>query len=1139
MSDVFISYCRADEAVARRFAEQFEEAGLEVWWDRHLRTGEDWDQVIEGALRNSRVAVVLWSPEAVASRWVRAEATYAQRNAILVPAVISPCSLPIVFEMTQTADLSHWSGDSDDDAWKQFFADVMAKSGRKVDGDEETSPPPAQSAPEQHGGERRSVTVLASTLEIGSDDLEDPEDRIELVSAAHDVIRSAMKPFAAHILDGHGESMTSLFGLTRVREDDAIRAVDAALAARDAISDLAKNDGSSLSLRSGLRTGTIIVRGGPDAKPLGGAIDEAHSLVAAAQSGEIRICPATTRLVDGYFPLYALESGGWRVDGPHSAQNRFELSRNRGLSNFVGRQAELTILRDARERAASGDGKVIGLCAEAGSGKSRISHEFKQECQANGMQIIEATAKVNTGSSSMLVVLELFRSVFGLSGQEPREEARALIQDWIASREPKLESALPLLFEFLALAPDDAAPTGLDPQLRQRQLVALFRHLVTLVGKDKPALVLVEDLHWLDESSGQFLRQLAEAQARSRSLLLVNYRPEFRAEWLQGSHCQQISLKPLGRDDVGELMAGLMGDHPSIAPLHAPIIERTKANPFFIEEIVRSLAETGELEGEKGAYQFNGEPTGLGIPDTVTSVLASRIDRLRPNDKAVLQAASVIGKEFDEPLLAEICELDEVELGDSLTNLQRTEFVEETEIFPVNRFTFQHPLTQETANAGLLRKRRKELHSRIATALSARDDNQLDQNAAVIAQHWEEAGSKDQAAIWFARAAEWSMTADYSAAITNWQKVRQLVGPAPINPDLIPLAISANMQLLNLNFRVKVDLELGKVLLDEGKQLAEMVGDKMLQLQQRMLFSRIQCGAGDLAGYLANARENLAAAQEAKDDGLQLVGTIMLIDACNYSCLYDEVIEIADKGCKQYPRDLPREAWATGFNPYTFFAFTRGAALGWKGDHHAMLEQFDHAYRLAQEDETPEVVCWLLFLKSIFATASKDTETAHASIEELRDLSDKAGVPLNVAHRHLADADFAIFEGRFTDAYASAEKAHKFFAVLERQWEAFALMLHARALLGDKKFESAKEMGGRALASAQEAGVRQMASASLVVLAQATMERGNSDSIEDARDQLSRARTLMEQTGAHVLEPGLLHAEERLNGLMAEQEEPG
>ena len=1134
MSDVFISYCRADEAIARRFAEQFEAAGLNVWWDRHLRSGEDWDRVIEEALRNSRVAVVLWSPEAVASRWVRAEATYAQRNAILVPALVSPCSLPIVFEMTQTADLSHWSGDPEDEAWKQFIADVVAKTGRNFEADVSASPPPLTADPIQSSGERRRVTVLANTLTIESADFDDPEDRIELIAAAHNVLRSAIRPFAAHVLEGHGESMTSVFGLTRAREDDAIRAVDAALAARDAIADLAENESVSLNLRSGLRTGTIIVQADGDTKPLGGAIDEAHSLLAAAKPGEIHICPVTTRLVDGYFPLFPIDSGGWRVDGPHSVQNRFELSKNRGLSGFVGRQEELKILRDACEHAARGNGKAIGLSAEAGSGKSRLSHEFKKECQAKGMQVIEATAKVNTGNSAMLVVLELFRSVFGLSGQESRAEARAIIADWVESNEPKLESALPLIFEFLALTPSDAEPIGLDPQLRQRQLIALFRHLVTLVGKDKPALVLVEDLHWLDEASGQFLEQLVEAQARSPSLLLLNYRPEFRAEWLQGSHCQQISLERLSGADVGELITGLMGDHPSIAPLHAPIIERTKSNPFFIEEIVRSLAETGELQGDKGAYQFAGNPEELGIPDTVSSVLASRIDRLSPRDKAVLQAASVIGKEFDEPLLAEICDLSPVDLGESLINLQRTEFVEETEIFPVSRFSFQHPLTQETTNAGLLRRRRKELHSRIAAALSTREEAQLDQNAAIIAQHWDAAGSKDQAAIWFARAAEWSMTADYSAAIANWQKVRQLVGPEPTNPDLIPLAIGANLQLLNLNFRVKVDLELGKTLLEEGKQLAELVGDRMLQLQQRMLYSRIQCGAGDLSGYLANARQNLAAAQEAKDDGLQLVGTIMLIDACNYSCLYDEVIEIADRGCKQYPRDLPREAWATGFNPYTFFAFTRGAALGWKGDHHAMLEQFEYVYKLAREDETPEVVCWLLFLRSIFATAAKDTDTARASIEELRELSDKAGVPLNVAHRHLADADFAIFEERFTDACESAEKAHRFFALLERQWEAFALMLHARALLGDKKLDAAMEMGARALASAEAAGVRQMASASLIVLAQAGLERDGHKSVDTAREQLGRARKLIEETGANLIASSLETAEQTLQGLITE-----
>lgn len=1132
MPDIFISYSRPDEPIARQFADRFIEAGLDVWWDSHLRSGEEWDRVIEQALRAAHAVVVLWSPDAVTSPWVRAEATAAHRQGSLVPTIIAPCELPLVFGMIQTADLGHWSGNTADPVWQGFLGDVIAMVEHNGGAARAAPQPTRTSAPTRiAGGERRQVTALCCRIELPPDAAEDPEDRIELVEAAHRVLGEAFAPFNAMLIDAPTENLTALFGMRRTREDDAIMAVDAALAGQEAIARLARECGHARQLCCGLRTGTVIVEG-KDAKPLGGAIDEAQRLEMRARSGEILVCPVTANLVQGYFPLSQAETGSARVDGPHSAETRFELSRNRGLTGFVGREQELAALRDARIRAATGEGHVIGLVAEAGSGKSRLCHEFKQECRQGGMRVIESAARANAGSVPLLTVLGLFRSFFELRGTEQPAEARERIGQWIAENEPKLDAAQPLLFEFLSIAEEGTPPSGLDPQLRQRQLVGLLRHLVNLASRDAPALLLVEDLHWMDESSAQFLEQLVDGQARSRSLMLLNYRPEFRAPWMQASHCRQMALVPLGRAEIEALLAELIGTDPSVEPLHAPIMERTKGNPFFIEEIVRTLAETGQLTGEKGDYRFAGDAAGLSVPDTVRAVLAARIDRLQPQEKAVLQAASVIGKDFEESVLAEICGLAPTDLADALANLQRSEFIEETEIFPVSRHAFRHPLVVETAQASLLRKRRRDLNALVAQALERREASQLDEQAALIAHHWEEAGENSRAAGWYARAAQWITASDHSAAISNWQKVRALIGPAPGTPEEIGHALTANAQLLNLNFRVAVDLELGRQLLEEGTALADMVGDATLKLQQSMLFSRILCGSGDLPAYLANARVNLAAAEESGDARLTLVGKIMLIDACNYSCLYDEVIAIAKAGLEQYPRDLPREMWATGFNPYTFFIFMRGAALGWTGHYREMLDQFARTYLLANEDSTPEVVCWCLFLKSVFATANDDSETARAAITELREVSDTAGVPLNVAHRHLADADFAIHEHRYDDAIAAAGAARAFFTRLEKQWESFAMMLHARALLGKGELDAAEAMGLETSATAQGASVLQMAAAGLIVAADARLRRDGPAAVAAARAGLAEARSLVERSNAQVLLGGL----ERTESLLAHTE---
>lgn len=1132
MPDLFISYSRPDEAVARRYADRFIEAGMDVWWDSHLRSGEDWDRVIEDALRSAHAVVVLWSPDAVASRWVRAEATVAQRKGSLVPAIIAPCELPIVFEMTQTADLSQWSGSPDDAKWQAFLSDVMSKveqSGGHVSKPAHAPSAPATPRGAVPGGERRQVTVVTCNFTLPDDSMEDPEDRIELVDGAHKALGQAMAPFGGKVIERATESFTALFGLRHTHEDDAVLAVDAALAGKDAIARLSARTRQEIHLRCGIRTGTVIIEN-ENSKPLGGAIDEAQRLEMRAGDGEVLVCPVTANLVEGFFPLSQTNEGTTRVDGPHSAGTRFELSRSRGLTSFVGREFEFAALREACDTAASGKGRVVGLVAEAGSGKSRLCHEFKQECRRSGMRIIEGSARSNAGNVPLLAILELFRSFFDLTGQEDAADARERITAWVAGQEPNLQTALPLLFEFLSITEEGAQPSGIDPQVRQRQLVAMLRHLVGLVSKDTPALVLVEDLHWLDESSAQFLEALVEAQSRSRSLLLLNYRPEFRTHWMQASHCRQIALQPLGSEDVGSLLAHLVGTDPSTATLHAPILERTKGNPFFIEEIVRTLAETGQLAGEKGAYRFAGDVERLGVPDTVKAVLAARIDRLAPLDKAVLQAASVIGKDFDEPLLEKISGFSAAELGDALAKLQRSEFVEETEIFPVAQFTFRHPLVVETALGSLLRKRRRELHSKVAEILEQADPKQLDEQAGLVAHHWEEADEKIRAATWYARAARWVTQTNPSASHSSWSKVHELIGPEPGTEDEIGLKLEAIMQLLNLNFRVSVNLELAKTLLAEGQAIADMIGNEGLKLQLSILFSRILCGAGDLDGYLANARDNLAKADASGDAGLIMAARVMSLDSGIYSSLYDEVIDNALTWSKDYPRALPREQWVTGVNPYTFHHFMAAASNCYSGRYREAVAEFERLLPMFEEDGTPEAFGWIYSTTALCALPEGDHELAVKRAADLERLCEQTGSPLNTANLHLVQSALATYEKRYDDAIEAAKRAEDFFSRLEQHWEGYAIMLHASALLGQGHPDAAYSKAEKAYEVARRCNVKPIVACSLALKAHAMLKRDGEAALQTAREQIAEAARIIEDTKSFAYRGEVVRAQEALAG---------
>ena len=382
-------------------------------------------------------------------------------------------------------------------------------------------------------------------------------------------------------------------------------------------------------------------------------------------------------------------------------------------------------------------------------------------------------------------------------------------------------------------------------------------------------MTLIEDLHWLDAASEEFLEHMVDARAGSRNLLLLNFRPEYHADWMQKSWYRQIPLTPLGREAIAELLADLLGNDPSIAALAGPIHARTGGNPFFTEEVVQTLIESGHLEGTRGAYRLVTPIERLEVPATVQAVLAARIDRLPEREKRLLQVASVIGKDFPEPLLAAVAELPADELKAALAALQRAEFIHEQALYPVAEYAFKHPLTQEVALGSQLQERRRQVHAAVARAIEQQDAEHLDERAALLAHHWEEAGEALTAARWHRRAAEWVGRTDFAAATHHWGRVRALLRELPDDREAAALGIAACRQLLNMGWRVGTGLDEARALLEEGQTLANAIGDRRAHLYLSMVYGRARCGAGDVAAYLELAIENRRAALEIDDIAVQ------------------------------------------------------------------------------------------------------------------------------------------------------------------------------------------------------------------------------------------------------------------------------
>jgi predicted ATPase len=317
-----------------------------------------------------------------------------------------------------------------------------------------------------------------------------------------------------------------------------------------------------------------------------------------------------------------------------------------------------------------------------------------------------------------------------------------------------LRDALPLLFDFLSVPDAEHPLPPMEPEVRQRQLHATVKRVVQARSRREPAVVLLEDLHWFDSGSEGVLEVLVEVAGATRTLLVVNFRPEYHGRWMQKSYYQQLPLLPLGPAAIDELLNDLLGVDPSLAKLPARIRERTGGNPFFIEETVQGLAEAGSLEGTRGAYRLVRAAAALTLPATVQAVLAARIDRLGETEKLVLQTAAVIGREFSEPILRRVSDLPEMELAAILAKLISAEFIYEQALYPELQYIFKHALTQEVAYHSVLTERRKVLHERAAQGIERIFGDSLEGHYGELAHHYKLSDNTEKAVEYLHLAAE-------------------------------------------------------------------------------------------------------------------------------------------------------------------------------------------------------------------------------------------------------------------------------------------------------------------------------------------------------------------------------------------------
>jgi len=482
-------------------------------------------------------------------------------------------------------------------------------------------------------GERKHVTVLFADVR-GSMDLAesvDPEEWHGILDRFFAILSEGIHRFEGTINQFTGDGVMALFGAPIAHEDHAHRACFAALAVGDELAgysaELRRTRGLNFSVRIGLNSGEVIVgKIGDDLRmdytAQGRTVGLAARVEQLAAPDRAYLTQATADLVAGYFRMKELGEFAikgvrdavrlYELEGVGPMRTRLDVSRARGFSRFVGRTHESQVLDDALATALAGSGCVVAVVADAGVGKSRLTHELAVRCRARGVAVFTAHAVSHGKGVPYLPVLELLRAYFGITDRDDDAEARRKIAGTLVLLDEAFQAELPLVFDFLGIADPERSAARLDPDARSRRVFALVKRVVEARSRRQPTAIVVEDLHWIDAASEEFLAGLADAIRDTRTLLVVNFRPEYRAEWLSRGHCRDVPLAPLARDETRELVADLLGGDLSLGPLGEKILARAGGNPFFVEEVVRSLAETGVLEGRRGAYHLIREPAEIG-----------------------------------------------------------------------------------------------------------------------------------------------------------------------------------------------------------------------------------------------------------------------------------------------------------------------------------------------------------------------------------------------------------------------------------------------------------------------------------------------------------------------------------------------
>ena len=695
-------------------------------------------------------------------------------------------------------------------------------------------------------GERKLVTVLFADLK-GSMELlagRDPEEARKVLDPVLEEMMEAVHRYEGTVNQVMGDGIMALFGAPLAHEDHALRACYAALRMQETVTrrveHLRLRANIPVQIRVGLNSGEVVVRSirsdlHMDYSAVGQTTHLAARMEQMAAPGTIRLTRATVALAEDFVhvaPLGPTAVKGlpdpievFELSGASLVRSRLHAAATRGLTRFVGREAERDVLREALERASEGHGQMVAIAGAAGLGKSRLIWELVRSPRARDWLVLEAGAVSYGKNSSYAPVIDLLKSHVQIEPRDDVQKIREKLTGTLLSLDPALEATLPALLALLDVPVDDPGWTRLDPPQRRRRTLDALKRLLIRASQVQPLLLVFEDLHWIDSETQALLDTLVDVLPTARVLLLVTYRPEYTHAWKLTPHYRQLRLDALGAGTADALLDELVGPAGDVGALKRLLIERSDGNPFFLEEAVRALVETGMLLGERGAYRPARPIRSLPLPSTAQAILATRIDRLDPEDKRLLQAAAVVGKDVPLALLQAITDEPEERLRAGLDRLQAAEFLYETEIFPDLEYTFKHALGHEVAYGSLLNDRRRALHAALVSAHEQVYADRLTEHVERLAHHATRGELWDRAVVYAHRAGRRCIERSaYRDALLYLDEAAAAAEQLPEGRERLERAIDTRLDLRRVLIAVGEGFRSFERLF-EAEDLAQRLGD--------------------------------------------------------------------------------------------------------------------------------------------------------------------------------------------------------------------------------------------------------------------------------------------------------------------------